>query len=75
HFMRAKLSLEEDRYVVTTIGPQGFGILNSMVDANGLIIAPEDRMQIKAGEKVRVQILDRSFESAILENHQGVEAT
>jgi DNA-directed RNA polymerase subunit E'/Rpb7 len=46
-----------------------------MVDANGLIIAPEDRMQIKAGEKVRVQILDRSFESAILENHQGVEAT
>lgn len=75
HFVRARVSLEEDRYVVTTTGPQGSGILNSMVDANGLIIAPEDRAQIKAGEKVRVQILDRSFESAILENHQGVEAT
>ncbi len=66
HFMRAKLSLEEDRYVVTTTGPQGSGILNSMVEANSLVIVPEEVAEIKAGEKVRVQILDRSFESAIV---------
>jgi molybdopterin molybdotransferase len=66
HFMRAKLSLEEDRYMVTTTGPQGSGILNSMVEANSLVIVPEEVTEIKAGEKVRVQILDRSFESAIV---------
>ena len=75
HFMRAKLSLEEDRYVVTTTGPQGSGILNSMVEANGLLIIPEEKTEIKLGEKVRVQILDRSFESAGLWNYQGVEMT
>jgi len=75
HFMRAKLSLEKDRYVVTTTGPQGSGILNSMVEANALLIVPEEKTQIKSGEKVRVQILDRSFESAGLRNYQGVEIT
>jgi len=69
HFMRARVSLEGDRYVVTTTGPQGSGILNSMVEANGLLIVPQEETEIKAGEKVRVQILDRSFESA------GVEIT
>ncbi len=67
HFMRAKVSLEKDRYVVTTTGPQGSGILNSMVEANALLIVPEEKTQIKSGEKVRVQILDRSFESAGVE--------
>jgi molybdopterin molybdotransferase len=67
--MRAKLSLEKDRYVVTTTGPQGSGILNSMVEANALLIVPEEKTHIKSGEKVRVQILDRSFESP------GVEMT
>ncbi|MFB0507881.1 MAG: gephyrin-like molybdotransferase Glp [Thermodesulfobacteriota bacterium] len=63
HFMRARVSLEEDRYVVTTTGPQGSGILNSMVEANALVIVPEEKTEVKAGEKVQVQILDRSFES------------
>jgi molybdopterin molybdotransferase len=67
HFMRARVSLEEDRYVVTTTGPQGSGILNSMVEANSLVIVPEEVTDIKAGEKVRVQILDRGFESAGVE--------
>ncbi len=69
HFMRARVSLEEDRYVVTTTGPQGSGILNSMVEANSLLIVPEEETEIKAGEKVQVLILDRGFESA------GVEIT
>ena len=73
HFMRARVSLEGNRYVVTTTGPQGSGILSSMVEANGLVIVPEEKTEIKAGERIRVQILDRSFESAGLRNHYGVE--
>jgi molybdopterin molybdotransferase len=67
HFMRARVSLEGDRYAVTTTGPQGSGILNSMVEANALVIVPEEKTEMKAGEKVRVQILDRSFESTGVE--------
>ena len=73
HFMRARVSLEGDRYVVTTTGPQGSGILSSMVEANGLVIVPEEKTEIKAGERIRVQILDRNFESAGLRNPYGVE--
>ncbi len=75
HFMRAKVSFEEGRYMVTTTGPQGSGILDSMVEANALLIVPEETTDIKAGEKVRVQILDRSFESGGLGNARGIEIT
>jgi molybdopterin molybdotransferase len=61
HFIRGSVSLEKDQYVVTTTGEQGSGILRSMVKANGLIIIPEDQELVRAGEKVKVQLLDRSF--------------
>jgi molybdopterin biosynthesis enzyme len=32
-----------------------------MVKANGLIVIPEDQEMVRAGEKVRVQLLDRNF--------------
>ncbi len=73
HFMRARLSMEEDRYAVITTGPQGSGILNSMVEANCLLIVPEETTEMKAGDKARVQILDRSFECAGLADCQGTE--
>ncbi len=60
HFIRAKVSFENDGYFVTTTGPQGSGILRSMVKANGLIIIPEDCEKVRAGEKVKVQLLDSS---------------
>jgi molybdopterin molybdotransferase len=61
HFIRAFVSYENDRYFVTTTGAQGSGILKSMVKANGLIVLPEDRETVRAGEKVKVQLMDRSF--------------
>ena len=67
HFMRARVSRKEGRYVVTTTGPQGSGILNSMVEANALLIVPEEKTEVKEGERVLVQILDRSFESGGVE--------
>lgn len=62
-FLRSIVSLEDGEYYVRTTGEQGSGILMSMVKSNGLIILREDKIDLKAGEKVRVQLLDRSFES------------
>jgi molybdopterin molybdotransferase len=58
YFLRGEVSIEKDFYHVTTTGPQGSGILKSMVKANGLIILPEDREIVRAGEKVKVQLLN-----------------
>jgi len=61
HFIRAMVSFKNDGYFVTTTGPQGSGILRSMVKANGLIVIPEDCELVRAGEKVKVQLLDRNL--------------
>jgi len=59
HFLRAWVELEDGQYRAKTTGPQGSGILRSMSLANGLMIIPEDAGEVKAGEKVRVQLLDQ----------------
>jgi molybdopterin molybdotransferase len=61
HFIRASVFFEEDHYFVTITGAQGSGILKSMVRTNGLIIIPEDREIVRAGETVKVQVLERNF--------------
>lgn len=61
HFVRAFVSSEKDHYFVTPTGAQGSGILKSMVRANGLVIIPEDQEMVRAGEKVKVQLLDRDY--------------
>lgn len=61
HFIRAMVTFEKDGYFVTVTGAQGSGILRSMVKANGLVVVPEERDVVKAGERVRVQLLDRSL--------------
>jgi molybdopterin molybdotransferase len=61
HFIRAFVSFKEGSYFTTTTGDQGSGILRSMVKANGLIIIPEDQEIVRAGEKVKVQLLDQSL--------------
>jgi molybdopterin molybdotransferase len=61
HFMRAFVTFEKDQYFVVPTGPQGSGILKSMVKANGLMVIPEDCELVKAGERVKVQLLDRNF--------------
>ena len=61
HFVRAFVSFDKDHYQVTVTGEQGSAILRSMVKANGLVVIPEDKRIVRAGEKVQVQLLDRSF--------------
>jgi molybdopterin molybdotransferase len=60
-FIRGTVSFEKNQYFVTTTGEQGSGILRSMVKANGLIVIPEDQEMVRAGERVKVQLLDRCF--------------
>jgi len=59
HFIRAFVSFEDNHYFVAVTGAQGSEILRSMVRANGLIVIPEDREIVRAGEKVKVQLLHR----------------
>jgi molybdopterin molybdotransferase len=61
HFIRAFVTFENDRYFVVPTGAQGSDILKSMVKANGLMVVPEDREMVKAGERVKVQLLNRNF--------------
>jgi molybdopterin molybdotransferase len=61
YFIRGSISIEKDQYFVSTTGEQGSGILRSMVKANGLIVIPESQEMVRAGEKVKVQLLDRSL--------------
>jgi molybdopterin molybdotransferase len=63
HFIRGQVTNEKNLYYVTTTGPQGSGILKSMVKANGLIIIPEDREIVRAGERVKVQLLNTVWSS------------
>jgi molybdopterin molybdotransferase len=58
HFIRASVSIEKDDYVVAIPGAGG---LSAMIRANGWIVIPEDQEIVRAGEKVKVQLLDRNF--------------
>ena len=58
HFIRSFVSLEKNQYSVIPSGAQGSGILRSMAGANGLIVIPEDRGTVRAGEMVEVQLID-----------------
>ena len=56
-FKRGILRFTDHGYEVSTTGPQGSGILSSMVAANCLIIREEGRGDVKAGERVLVEPL------------------
>ena len=57
-FTRATVEKRGDKYFARLTGPQGSGILTSMVKGNGLMIIPEDTKSIEQGDEVQVQMLD-----------------
>jgi molybdopterin molybdotransferase len=61
HFVRAFIFAKGGHYFARTTGDQGSDPLRSMMKANGLIVILEDQEIIRAGEKVKVQLLDRNF--------------
>ncbi len=58
HFMRVTLKNEHAKYMASTVGAQGSGILSSMSAANGLAVIDEERMLVRAGEEAPVMVLD-----------------
>ena len=57
HFLRVGLQPEGDTLVARLTGPQGSGILSSMVQADALLIVPEDVDEAAAGETLRAMLL------------------
>lgn len=60
HFLRGVLWREGSEFKVRTTGPQGSGILTSMVKANCLIDIPAEVERVNPGDRVTVQLLSGS---------------
>ncbi len=58
HFLRGVVSEGPSGFEARLTGPQGSGILTSMVQANALLIIPEGQFETAAGSTVSALILD-----------------
>jgi molybdopterin molybdotransferase len=58
HLVRGCFSVKNNDFYVSTTGNQKSSILRSMSAANCLIIIPETITNVKAGEKVAIQLID-----------------
>jgi molybdopterin molybdotransferase len=58
HFMSAVVSWDSGETTVAPAEEQGSGVLKSTVNANGLLVFPLEKDEIKSGEWVTVQLLD-----------------
>jgi len=58
-FTRVVLSGTDGDYHASPAGPQGSGVLTSMIRGNGLAVIPEARDRVEAGERVEVILLDQ----------------
>ncbi len=61
HFVRCRLMKEKGTLYASATGEQGSGILSSMVKAHGLIIFPQEKTLLRAGEEVNILLLDPMF--------------
>ena len=65
HFLRAVTRARDDGTLgVRLTGPQGSGILTSMSQANALLVVPEDRSRVEAGERLNVLPLSEDAQLA-----------
>jgi len=64
HFLRAVVREEAGTHRVRLTGPQGSGILTSMARANALVIVPEDRNDVPAGETLTAIPLDSEWDAS-----------
>jgi molybdopterin molybdotransferase len=60
-FKRGVLAFADGTWTVRTTGPQGSGILSSMVAGNCLIVLEEERGDVAAGEQVTVEPFVEAF--------------
>jgi len=62
HLVRVRVERSEEGYAARPTGPQGSGILKSLVLANGLMVVPPDAGPLPAGTRVKVILLDDAAE-------------
>ena len=55
-FLRVKVKWQDGAYHTVLTGPQGSGILSSMVQADGLMILPEECEGVKPGDLVHIEL-------------------
>lgn len=58
HLLRGFFTVKNNEFYVSTTGNQKSSVLLSMSKANCLIIIPENTTNVKAGEKVEIQLID-----------------
>jgi molybdopterin molybdotransferase len=64
YVVRVRAWREADRWHVSSTGPQGSGILRSMVGANGLIFVPGAPKVVRAGQEVDFLLLREDLKEA-----------
>ncbi len=64
HFLRAVVTPGEPLPAARLTGPQGSGILTSMLKANALLIVPEGQLETPAGSEARAILLDEPIHQA-----------
>lgn len=57
HFIRVRVDKKNGNYYAGSTGPQGSGILKSMVLADGLALIPADTEFVRAGERVTTRLI------------------
>jgi molybdopterin molybdotransferase len=57
HYLRGIFAHEDGDLVVRTTGPQVSNVMTSLALANCLIVIPEDRELVRAGEEVEIEML------------------
>lgn len=58
HLIRVRARREDGRLVVAPSGPQGSGILSSMLRSNALALVPADALALKTGDEVPVHLVE-----------------
>jgi len=60
HLVRVNVEMKDGINYVRLAGPQGSGILRSLVLSNGLMIIPPNRGPFKSGERVKVMLTEEA---------------
>ncbi|OPY76021.1 MAG: Molybdopterin molybdenumtransferase [Syntrophorhabdus sp. PtaU1.Bin153] len=58
HLLRGFFTIKNNEFHVSTTGNQNSSVLRSMSDANCLIVIPENTTEVRAGERVAIQLID-----------------
>ena len=61
YFVRVRIENKNNRFYASLTGPQGSAILKSMVLADAIMVVPEEKSELKKGDRVCVQLLTDSF--------------